>query len=112
MRGAGSIRLQSSADSFLRAETFQDSPWLRKGCSGRQYVVDLVAPREGASVQENHLSRIARKQAAGNYNHQLKTKILLPRRVLDLFREKDSVSKIVFTHHPSVDLPSQFARKR
>src|SRR5580692_1633999 len=49
MRGAGIVGLQSSADSFLRAETFQDSPWLRKGCGGRQYVVDLVSPREGAS---------------------------------------------------------------
>src|SRR5579871_3330511 len=65
--------------------------------------VDLIAAREGASIEENDAFRVFAENPCGRLEHDLQNEVVLRRRVLDVRRSEERMADFVFAEDGAVE---------
>jgi hypothetical protein len=105
------IRQVLSGD-FFRADALEDAPALLQGSGCVHYVVDLIAAREWAPVEEEDAIGLSLQEVASSFQHDLKAEVILPGRVFDFPRRKERVADLVFAQHTAGGAGGQLAGER
>src|SRR5579872_1128353 len=103
---------QSISYRFLRAHAFKNAPALVQACGLAHYIVDLIASRERPPVQEHNSALVPLQKIACGFEHDVRTEVILPGRVLDFADRKKSVADHIFAEHTAGCSSCQLTRKR
>jgi hypothetical protein len=77
-----------------------------------QHILDLVKSRKRPPIEKNHSLRTPLQQIPTDLQHDLHTKIILPRGVFDFFFREQAVPNFVFAQHAPLSPRSQLPRER
>src|SRR5580700_899146 len=109
MGALGRLLLDPLPADLFRADALQDAPALVQGSSRPHYILDLIAPREWPAIEKDNPIRTPLEQLPGSFEHDVQTKIILPRRVLNFVRQEKRVPDLVFAEHAPAAVRGQFA---